>query len=355
MGHSSEAKRLGTLLNDAGQPKHLVEIIRLGPKQARVREVFPDAADDEAPEIKVPRALILEDGGHAWERYGNSSLATLLDSYGEPAATVKVIRSHKHVSFVQMFEGTNLYPESDGWGPQQEALTNQLRWDAGESWGKRPSKINNATAERVTPPPPPSAPSEGDRKGEIVAYMRVSSEDQSVDRQIEEIKRAVGPVNQSFSDKISAVGHLPRPGLEACLNYLRPGDTLVVSGIDRMARSVVDMRKILDIVIQKGATLHFISENLTLGENQDASIVFQLNMLSAVAELERSIIRSRQKYGIELAKARGVYKGRQRALSPAEVDLVRELRTRGEPVKRLAQKMQVHPATIYRALKDDYR
>lgn len=188
---------------------------------------------------------------------------------------------------------------------------------------------------------------------QMIAYMRVSSEGQNLDRQAEEIARVVGPVDKEFTDKVTASGHTERPGLEACLSYLRSGDMLVVWSIDRLARSLVDLRRIVDEVVSKGAQVRFLKESLEFSaEGKDPRSDLMLGILGSFAEFERAIIRERQAEGIAAAKKRGVYKGRKPALTPAQIERAREMRESGVEVTAIARHFDVHRATIYRAIKE---
>lgn len=352
-------KRLGTLLDHVGRPKKIVEIVRLGPKQGRIREEWFMPGDAKFVETKVPRERIVEDGGEAYRRYGRSDQATYLDSSGEPAGMVKVIRAYKNKSRVQMFSGEDRYPDSGGWGPEEEVMTASLRWDGGRSWGKKPSKYDEQDARGeldgdVAAVVEPVAQDTVNAAGAAtVAYMRVSSEDQNIDRQAEEIARAVGTVDRQFIDKTSASGHVERPNLTECLNFLRAGDVLVVASIDRLARSLVDLRRIVDEVVSKGAQVRFLKESLEFSaEGNDPRSDLMLGILGSFAEFERAIIRERQAEGIAAAKKRGVYKGRKPALTPAQIERAREMRESGVEVTAIARHFDVHRATIYRAIKE---
>lgn len=352
------SRRLGTLLESSGRPKQIVEIVRLGSKQARIRESWNMPGDAKNVETKVSRELVIDDGGDAYRRQGRSKCATYLDSSGEPAAMVRVVRAYKLKSTVRFFDGDQRYPDADGWGPHEEVETSSLLWDAGKSWGKRPSKYvemqeqEDAALGGVETPPDIDA-KEAAGQPATVAYMRVSSQEQRLDRQAEEIYRAVGTPDKEFMDKASAAGHGNRPGLEACLDYLRPGDLLVVASIDRLARSLVDLRRIVDEIVQRGARVRFVKESLTFSaEGSDPRSDLMLGILGSFAEFERAIIRERQAEGIAAAKKRGVYKGRKPALAPAQIDRAREMRERGVEVTEIARHFGVHRSTIYRALND---
>jgi DNA invertase Pin-like site-specific DNA recombinase len=138
--------------------------------------------------------------------------------------------------------------------------------------------------------------------------------------------------------------------LQAALEYLREGDLLLVRSMDRLARSVDDLRKIVLELTKRGVHVQFVEENLFFtGEDSPMSNLL-LSLLGAVAEFERSMIRERQRGGIALAKMAGVYKGRKPSLS---VERVRELRSRaaaGERKTALAKEYGVFRQTVYAAL-----
>lgn len=352
------SQRLGTLLEVSGRPKQVVEIVRLGSKQARIRESYYMAGDAKYVETKVPRERVIEDGGDAYRRQGKSKCATYLDLMGEPSAMVKVVRAYKLKSIVCFFEGEQRFPETGGWGREEEVETRNLLWDAGKSWGKRPSKLveleeqAEALDNKETMPASAETSGEASESSVTVSYMRVSSQGQRLDRQAEEIYREVGTPDKEFTDKVSAAGHADRPGLDACLDYLRAGDVLVVASIDRLARSVVDLRRIVDAVVDKGAQVRFVKESLVFGAGSDPRSDLMLGILGSLAEFEREIIRERQAEGIAAAKKRGVYKGRKPALTGAQIDNARQLKAEGVAVTEIARRLGVHRSTIYRALAD---
>ena len=126
------------------------------------------------------------------------------------------------------------------------------------------------------------------------------------------------------------------------LRHVRAGDTIRVASMDRMARSLIEL-------MQRGVRVEFVKERLTfdgaIGEDPFAR--FQLHMLGAVAELERQLIRERQREGIDLAKQRGVYTGRARALTDEQADAIRQLDAAGVPRARLAREYGCARRTIH--------
>ena len=171
--------------------------------------------------------------------------------------------------------------------------------------------------------------------GQRVGYMRVSSVDQNLDRQ----SLAIGGCGKVFSDKAPGKGVDDRQGLREALNYLREGDLFVVASMDRLARSLRDLESIVTRLTDDGVTLHFVKEDLVFRPNsEDPYARFQLHLIGAVAELERSLIRERQREGIEAAKARGVYTGRARVLTDEQAREAKALAKQGMTKKALAQK-----------------
>lgn len=182
--------------------------------------------------------------------------------------------------------------------------------------------------------------------GQLVGYVRVSSVDQNTDRQLDGLV-----LDKTFTDKASGKD-TSRPELVACLDYLREGDTLVVHSMDRLARNLEDLRRVVRELTGRGVRVQFVKENLTFtGEDSPMSTLL-LSMLGAVAEFERSMIRERQREGIALAKARGVYKGRRPVLTDAQIGEVRQRRSVGEHPDDLAKEFGVSRATIYNVLKE---
>ena len=182
------------------------------------------------------------------------------------------------------------------------------------------------------------------RHDKRVGYIRVSSVDQNTDRQLEGVE-----IDKVFTDKASGKD-TARPQLQAALDYIREGDVLVVHSMDRLARNLDDLRKIVLDLTRKGVHVQFTKENLTFtGEDSPMSNLL-LSMLGAVAEFERSMIRERQREGIALAKKAGRYKGRVPSLAPEAVAEVRRLVAAGVPKSKLAKQFKVTRQTIYNAL-----
>ncbi|MGP5080517.1 recombinase family protein [Corynebacterium variabile] len=183
--------------------------------------------------------------------------------------------------------------------------------------------------------------------GQRVAYIRVSTTDQNLDRQIE----SVGAVDKIFQDKISGKSTAGREGLSAALDYIRDGDTLVVSSIDRLARSMTDLRQIVNQVVAKGANVEFVHEHMVFSkDSSDPRSTLMLGILGSFAEFERSIIRERQMEGIAEAKKKGAYKGGTPKLTADQVAEVRARVAANEGKVAIARDLGVSRQTIYRAL-----
>ena len=142
--------------------------------------------------------------------------------------------------------------------------------------------------------------------GQVVGYVRVSSTDQNEARQVE----ALTGTERLFVDKLSGK-NTERPALTEMLAYVRDGDTVRVASLDRLARNLDDLRRLVTQLTAKGVRVEFIKEALTFTGEANPMSKLLLSMLGAVAEFERELIRERQAEGIAIAKARGVYKGKE--------------------------------------------
>ncbi len=182
---------------------------------------------------------------------------------------------------------------------------------------------------------------------QTVGYLRVSSDDQNLARQLE----SIGEVDRIFSDKVSGGARESRTQLAECIKYVRHGDVVRVASMDRLARSLRDLREIVDEILAKGASVQFLKENQTYSPaTRDPLSQLMLHMLGAFAEFERALIRERQAEGIRIAKAEGKYQGRARKLSEEQRSEVQQLVAAGVPKSEVARRFGVNRATIYRAL-----
>lgn len=179
-----------------------------------------------------------------------------------------------------------------------------------------------------------------------IGYVRVSTVEQNTDRQLVGVD-----MEKTFTDKASG-RDAKRPQLELLLDFIREGDTLVVHSMDRLARNLLDMRKIVDTVTGKGAKVQFIREGLTFAGDDDSSSKLILNMMRTFAEFERCLARERQREGIEQAKLRGVYKGRKPALTDDQIKHRQARAAAGVPKTALAEEFGISRATVYNYLAD---
>ncbi|MBQ0762970.1 recombinase family protein [Marinobacter psychrophilus] len=177
-----------------------------------------------------------------------------------------------------------------------------------------------------------------------IAYIRVSSVDQNTDRQLNGLT-----FDATFTDKASGKD-TNRPALTQCLRHVRTGDTLHVHSIDRLARNMSDLLKLVDELTGRGVALEFHKEKLTFTGEVNPFQTLQLQMMGAFAEFERAMIRERQREGIAAAKKRGKQIGAKRKLSPEQVVDIKSKLTAGGTKKVLAQEYGVSRQTLYTAL-----
>lgn len=181
---------------------------------------------------------------------------------------------------------------------------------------------------------------------ELVGYARVSSAGQSLDVQLEKLMAA--RCGRVFKEKRSGRQADGRPELQACLSYVREGDTLIVSRLDRVARSVLDLAKIADLLQRKGVALRVLDQGL---DTSTAEGKLMFNLLGAFAEFEAEIRKERAADGVALALKKGVKFGRRRALTPEQMGKLRRLhQEEGFSVSQLQDRFQVGRSTVYRAL-----
>ena len=181
--------------------------------------------------------------------------------------------------------------------------------------------------------------------GKKIGYIRVSSFDQNPERQLEGII-----LNKKFIDKASGK-NTSRPQLEAMLDYVRDGDTVIVHSMDRLARNLDDLRRLVTQLTAQEIKIEFVKEGLTFtGEDSPMSKLL-LSVMGAFAEFERSLIKERQMEGIALAKKRGAYKGRKAILSQDQVDEIKERVARGDKKSNIARDFGISRETLYQYLR----
>ncbi|XSE38955.1 recombinase family protein [Corynebacterium rouxii] len=183
--------------------------------------------------------------------------------------------------------------------------------------------------------------------GQKIGYARVSTTEQNPERQHARLRNA-GAV-RIYTDCISG-GTRHRPQLDEALRYLREGDRLIITSMDRLARSLTDLSSIVTKLTERGVIVEFLKENQTYTATSDPIARLMLGILGAIAEFERSLIRERQAEGIARAKARGVYKGRAKVLTDEQISQARQWVDTGVPKAEVARRLEIGRTTLYKYL-----
>jgi len=181
--------------------------------------------------------------------------------------------------------------------------------------------------------------------GANIGYIRVNPLEQNPERQLDGLN-----MDKVFEDKVSGKS-LSRPQLAACMDYVREGDTLHVHSIDRLARNLEDLQRLVRALTDKGVSVRFLKENLAF-EAREASAMQALmfQMLGAFAQFERALIRERQREGISLARKEQRQLGRAKALTAEQAQAIREPAAKGADKKVLASEFGITRQTLYRYL-----
>jgi DNA invertase Pin-like site-specific DNA recombinase len=179
------------------------------------------------------------------------------------------------------------------------------------------------------------------RGGQRVGYVRVSTLDQNTERQLEGLE-----LDEVFTDKASGKD-THRPQLKAALKHLRKGDVLVVHSMDRLARSLPDLRAIVTELTGRGVAVEFVKESLTFTGGDSPMATLLLNVMGAFSEFERALLLERQREGIAIAKHNGVYKGRKPSLTPERAEELRRRVRGGEKRAALAREFGISRETLY--------
>jgi len=176
----------------------------------------------------------------------------------------------------------------------------------------------------------------------LVGYARVSSVGQTLEVQLDKLSHC----DKTYQEKASGTS-AKRPQLSTCLDYVREGDTLVVTRLDRLARSTLHLCQLAAQLDEKGVNLQVIDQNI---DTSDATGRLLFNMLGAIAQFETEIRAERQADGITKAKDRGVKFGRKKGLSEDQVEELRGKRRDGVLIRDLMEEYEVSKSTIYRYL-----
>lgn len=176
-----------------------------------------------------------------------------------------------------------------------------------------------------------------------VGYARVSTDDQNLDLQIDELKKL--GCEQIFTDKQSGA-KADREGLAEALRYVRQGDTLVVWRLDRLGRSLKDLIEKVEALKNRGVDFRSLRENI---DTSTSSGKLQFHIFSALAEFERDLIRERTLAGLAAARARGRLGGRKRSLDKKQIQIAATLiKDKTISIKEICATLGVSRATLYR-------
>ncbi|VFP88926.1 recombinase family protein [Candidatus Erwinia haradaeae] len=181
--------------------------------------------------------------------------------------------------------------------------------------------------------------------GQRIGYTRISTIHQNPQRQLDGIK-----VDRMFTD-VASGKEIKRPQLAALIDFVRSGDTVLIHSMDRLARNLNDLRRIIQMLTQRGVRIEFVQENLSFtGEDSPLSNLM-LAIIGAFSEFERSLLKERQREGIELAKQRGVYRGRKRALSEKQITELCQRVAAGEKKVKIARDFSISRETLYQYIR----
>jgi DNA invertase Pin-like site-specific DNA recombinase len=199
------------------------------------------------------------------------------------------------------------------------------------------------TTATVTAPTPAPAPT-----GVLLGYARVSTGHQSLDAQADALTTAGVDPDRIYSDKLTGTStREQRPGLAAVLDYARPGDTIVVVGIDRLGRNAAEVMTTIRDLGQRGIVLRSLREGI---DTSNATGRMVAGVLASLAELELELGRERRAASRAARKARDMPIGRPKKLDAGKAALARRMRDNGEPVPLIADQLNVSRATLYRYL-----
>ncbi|OYQ25106.1 resolvase [Sandarakinorhabdus cyanobacteriorum] len=177
----------------------------------------------------------------------------------------------------------------------------------------------------------------------LVGYARVSSLGQSLEVQEAALREA--GCEKLFAEKRSGTTREGREALREALEFVREGDVLMVTRLDRLARSMGDLQGIIEELNRKGVGFRCLQQGAVDTTSSMGRLV--LNMLAAIAEFETDLRKERQREGIDKAKAAGIYKGRPKSIDPTEIQRLHSL---GVGATDIAKRLGIGRATVYRAL-----
>lgn len=176
-----------------------------------------------------------------------------------------------------------------------------------------------------------------------VGYARVSSFEQDIDLQVDRLRDLCEKVYQEKESGMRA----SRPQLEACLDFIREGDTLIITRLDRLARSTVHLCALDALLTEKGVTLKVLDQNIDTTSSHGRAL---FGMLAVFAQFEHDLRKERQMEGIRKAQAQGKHFGRTKRLTMAQIEELQQLRREGMPVALLRIRYGMTRTSIYRYL-----
>ena len=186
--------------------------------------------------------------------------------------------------------------------------------------------------------------------GQLLGYARVSTGHQSLDAQIDDLTTAGVDRERIYDDKLTGTSTKEqRAGLAALLGYARPGDTIMVIGIDRLGRSAAEVMATIKELLDKEIVIRSLREGVDSSTPTGRAV---LGIMASLAELELELGRERRAAAKAARRARNLPIGRPRSLSPEQIALAERMRAAGEPVPEIAKTLGVSRPTMYRLLAD---
>lgn len=182
----------------------------------------------------------------------------------------------------------------------------------------------------------------------LVGYARTSTLDQTAGLEAQQRDLNAIGCEEIFTEQVSSVDVAKREKLEEAIKFARKGDVLVVTKLDRLARSVAHLVKITERLEAKGVALRILDGAI---DTSTANGRLMLNMLTSIAQFEREIMLERQREGIAKAKADGKYKGRK-PTAMARADEVRKLAREGMPPLKIAKALSIGKSSVYRIINE---
>ena len=186
-------------------------------------------------------------------------------------------------------------------------------------------------------------------KGHCIGYIRVSTVEQNPIRQLDGVL-----LDKTFTDKCSGKD-VKRPQLALMMDFIREGDTIFIHSMDRLARNLDDLRRLVNQITDKLVTIKFVKENLEFSKNQNHIANLMLSVMGAFAEFEKALIKERQLEGISIAKKNGKYAGRKCILNYEQIKELKQMVEQRFKKTEVAKKFGITRFSIYNYLKYDVK